>query len=104
MSREFGQHPACVVEASAGDKKPLQRRYHSCRDTSAREHADYENSRARNDARWPNGQQFGPPQASRTGSLCTDATIATPVPIASASKTKIAAVIFMAPSQKHDHD
>jgi hypothetical protein len=51
----------------------------------------YENSRARNDARRPNGQHFGLPRASRTGSLCTDATIATPVPIASASKTKIAA-------------
>jgi hypothetical protein len=76
-------------------RKRLQRRHHPCRYTGAGEHADYENSRARNDARRPNGQQFGPPQASRTGSLCTDPTIATPVPIASASKTKIAAMIFM---------
>jgi hypothetical protein len=82
------------------DQHRLHWRDHPCCNTSAGEHADYENSRSRNDARWPNGQQFGPPQAIRTGSLCTDATIATPVPIASASKTKIAAVIFMVPPPK----
>jgi hypothetical protein len=82
------------------DEHRLHWRDHPCRNTSAGEHADYENRRTRNDARRPNGQQFGPPQASRTGSLCTDATIATPVPIASASKTKMAAVIFMVPPPK----
>jgi hypothetical protein len=48
----------------------------------------------------PAGQQFEPPQASKTGSFLIEATIATPVPIASASKTKISAVIFTIPSRQ----
>ena len=48
-------------------------------------------------ARTARSQQFGPPQASKTGSLCTEATIAAPVPTASASKTAISAVIFTIP-------
>jgi hypothetical protein len=43
------------------------------------------------------GQQFGPPQASRTGCLCTEATIAVPVPTASVSNPKITTVIFIVP-------
>jgi hypothetical protein len=53
----------------------------------------------------PAGQQFGPPQARKTGSFLTEATIAPPVPIASASKTKISAMIFMIPPDSdHEHE
>jgi hypothetical protein len=52
----------------------------------------------------PASQQFEPPQASKTGSFLIEATISTPVPIASASKTKINAVIFtIPPDNDHQH-
>ena len=66
------------------------------RDPSAGEYANDEDSRAHHDTGRPRGQQFGPPQASRTGALCTEAAIAVPVPIASISRAKIANVIFIA--------
>jgi hypothetical protein len=66
----------------------LYRRHHPRR----REHADADGCADR-----PDGQQFGPPQASKTGSLCTEATIVAPVPTASASNTTISAVIFTIP-------
>jgi hypothetical protein len=75
----------------------LYRRHHPRREADACEHAEHEHGGPDDCADRPNCQQFGPPQASRTGSLRTEATIAAPVPIASASRTTMSVVIFTTP-------
>jgi hypothetical protein len=78
-------------------REHLNRRHHPGRNPSAAEDAKDEDRRSHHDPRGSDPQQFGPPQASSTGSLCTEATIAAPVPIASISNAKITTVIFIAP-------
>jgi hypothetical protein len=75
----------------------LYRRHHPRRNAGPGQQTECEHADADGCADGPDGQQFGPPQASRTGSLCTEATIAAPVPTASASNTTISAVIFTMP-------
>ena len=71
----------------------------------ASDHAAHENGHTDGGADLPAGQQLGPPQARKTGSFLTEAIIATPAPIASASKTKISAVIFtIPPDNDHEHE
>jgi hypothetical protein len=75
----------------------LYRRHHPRRNAGTGQQAEREHADADGCADRPDGQQFGPPQASKTGSLCTEATIAAPMPTASASNTTISAVIFTIP-------
>jgi hypothetical protein len=71
----------------------------------ASDHAAHENGHTDGGADLPAGQQLGPPQARKTGSFLTEATIAPPAPIARASKTKISAVIFtIPPDNDHEHE
>ena len=44
--------------------------------------------------RGPDRQQFGPPQANRTGSFFTDKIIAAPLALARPSNTMMSVVIF----------
>jgi hypothetical protein len=51
----------------------LDGRHHPRRNSGAGKHTNHEDSRAHRDACWPqHGQQFGPPQANRTGSFLHD--------------------------------
>jgi hypothetical protein len=75
-------------------RRRLDGRHHPRCDPGTGEDADHENTRTHYDARGPEHQQFGPPQAIRTGSLCTEATIAAPLAVARPSNTMMSVVIF----------
>jgi len=94
------------LEPDAADAPAaLHRRHDPRRKAGASDHAAHENGHTDGGADLPAGQQLGPPQARKTGSFLTEATIATPAPIASASKTKISAVIFtIPPDNDHEHE
>jgi hypothetical protein len=53
------------------------------------------NSRTHHDARRPDDQQFGPPQADKTGSFFTETIIAPALAVASPNNTMRSVVIFM---------
>jgi hypothetical protein len=77
-----------------GDARRLDGRHHPSCDPSAAEDTDYESSCAHYDARGPDHQQFGPPQANRTGSFFTETIIAAPLAVARPSDTMMGVVIF----------
>jgi hypothetical protein len=68
--------------------------YHPSCDPGAGDDTDRENSCTHYDARRTNHQQFGPPQANRTGSFFTETIIAPPLAVARPSNTMMSVVIF----------
>jgi hypothetical protein len=73
----------------------LHGRQNPHRDARTRKHANHEDSRTHHDTRRPDDQQFGPPQADKTGSFFTEIIIATALAVASPNNTMTSVVIFM---------
>jgi hypothetical protein len=84
----------CPLTGTAMHTSRSEGRHHPSRDPGAAEDTNHEYSCAQHDAHGPDHQQFGPPQANRTGSLCTEATIAAPLAVARPSNTMMSVVIF----------
>jgi hypothetical protein len=76
------------------DARRLDGQHHPSCDSGPAQDADHENSCAHYDGRGPDHQQFGPPQANKTGSFFTETIIAAPLAVARLSNTTISMVIF----------
>jgi hypothetical protein len=85
---------SCLHSGIPCDARRLDGRHHPSCDSGAAQDADHENSCAHYDGRGPDHQQFGPPQANKTGSFSTETIIAAPLAVARLSNTTRSMVIF----------